>query len=49
MTSETGFSGALESQTEGYLDELRLCSTYLRRIKEKDSRFSAGMNPTTLL
>jgi len=29
MTSETGFSETLESQTETYLDQLTLCSTYL--------------------
>lgn len=32
MTSETGFSGTLESQTERYLEELTLCSTYLPEL-----------------
>ncbi|MFC6758124.1 MULTISPECIES: DUF47 family protein [Haloarcula] len=34
MTSETGFSGTLESQTKTYLDRLTLCSTYLPDLLE---------------
>jgi len=35
MASETGFSGTLESQTETYLDQLTLCSTYLPELLEE--------------
>jgi len=35
MTSETGFSGTLESQTQTYLDQLTLCSTYLPELLDE--------------